>query len=141
MIQAIIDRLKLVEGATVREGFYAQGVAKEKMFIFLQPFTNEFKAINGINSYRDDLVLQVVAGIAVDKTQTPTADLINLVRAIRTAFYQNERTVEKVSWLPQAIIFKELEACKFIMPEAHEKHALAVLTLSLVNTIKFGESL
>ncbi|MEL4391280.1 hypothetical protein [Shewanella xiamenensis] len=141
MIQAIIDRLKTVEGATVREGFYAQGMAKEKMFIFLQPFTDDFKAINGINSYRDDLVLQVVAGITVDKTTTPTADLVNLVRAIRTSFYKDERTVEKLSWLPSVISFKEFEPCKYIMPEAHEKHALAVLTLSLVTTVKFGDSL
>ncbi|MEL4429822.1 hypothetical protein [Shewanella mangrovisoli] len=141
MIQAIIDRLKKVEGATVREGFYAQGVAKEKMFIFLQPFTDQFGGKNGVNPYRDDLVLQVVAGIAVDKTQTPTADLINIVRAIRAAFYKDERNVEQPSWLPSVITFKELEACKYIMPEAHEKHALAVLTLSLVNTVKFGESL
>ncbi|MCU8034371.1 MULTISPECIES: hypothetical protein [unclassified Shewanella] len=141
MIQAIIDRLKTVEGATVREGFYAQGVAKDKQFIFLQPFTDDFKAINGINSYRDDLVLQVVAGITVDKTPTPTADLINLVRAIRSAFYKDERNVEKLSWLPSVISFKELEPCKYIMPEAHEKHGLAVITLSLVNTVKFGDSL
>ncbi|MGX7654665.1 hypothetical protein [Shewanella putrefaciens] len=141
MIQAIIDRLKMVEGATVREGFYAQGVAKDKQFIFLQPFTDGFGAKNGVDSYRDDLVLQVVAGITVDKTPTPTADLINLVRAIRTAFYKDERTVEKLSWLPLVITFKELEACKYIMREAHEKHGLAVLTLSLVNTVKFGDSL
>ncbi|MFB2653873.1 hypothetical protein [Shewanella seohaensis] len=141
MIQAIINRLKTVQGATVREGFYAQGVAKEKMFIFLQPFTDQFGGKNGVNPYRDDLVLQVVAGIAVDKTQTPTADLINLVRTIRTAFYKDERNIEKLSWLPSVISVKESEPCKYIMPEAHEKHALAVLTLSLVNTVKFGESL
>lgn len=141
MIQAIIDRLKTVEGATVREGFYAQSLAKDKQFIFLQPFTDGFGARNGVDAYRDDLVMQVVAGIAVDKSNTPTADLINLVRAIRTAFYKDERNVEKPSWLPSVISFKESEPCKYIMPEAHEKHGLAVITLSLVNTVKFGDSL
>lgn len=34
MIQAILDRLALVDGATVREGFYVQSVASEKKFIF-----------------------------------------------------------------------------------------------------------
>lgn len=141
MIQAIIDRLKMVDGATVREGFYVQSIAKESKFIFLQPHTDSFDAKNGIDKYKDDLVLHVIAGVKLAKNQHPTSELINLVRGIRTAFYQGERTLEKVSWLPSVITFKETEPCKYIMPEAHEEHALAVLTLSLVNTVKFGESL
>jgi hypothetical protein len=141
MIQAIINRLALIDGTTVREGFYAQTIAKEEKFIFLQPYTDAFSVGNGRDMYRDDLTLQVVAGINVTRTDTPTADLINLVRAIRTVFYKDERNPEKPSWLPGVISFKELEPCKYIMPEAHEKHGLAVITLSLVNTVKFGDSL
>lgn len=141
MIQAILDRLALVDGATVREGFYVQSVASEKKFIFLQPYTDGFDSKNGIDKYKDDLVLQVVAGINLTKSTNPTADLINLVRAIRSAFYKDERNSEKPSWLPLVISFKESESCKYIMPEAHEKHGLAVITLSLVNTVKFGDSL
>ncbi|MEH6464684.1 MAG: hypothetical protein V7771_12340 [Shewanella psychromarinicola] len=139
MIQTLIDRLKLVDGATVREGFYAQGLAKEQQFIFLQPHTDLFGAKNGINPYRDELNLQVVAGINLSKSTTPTAELINLVRDIRDAFFEGERTAERPSWLPQVISFKEAEPCKYIMPEAHEKHGLAVITLTLVQTVKFGE--
>ena len=87
MIQAILDRLALVDGANVREGFYVQSVASEKKFIFLQPYTDGFDSKNGIDKYKDDLVLQVVAGINLTKSTNPTADLINLVRAIRSAFY------------------------------------------------------
>lgn len=141
MIQAILDRLALVDGAIVREGFYVQSVASEKKFIFLQPYTDGFDSKNGIDKYKDDLVLQVVAGINLTKSTTQTADLINLVRAIRSAFYKDERNSEKPSWLPLVISFKESEPCKYIMPEAHEKHGLAVITLSLVNTVKFGDSL
>jgi hypothetical protein len=89
MIQAIINRLALIDGTTVREGFYAQTIAKEEKFIFLQPYTDAFSVGNGRDMYRDDLTLQVVAGINVTRTDTPTADLINLVRAIRTVFYMN----------------------------------------------------
>lgn len=141
MIQAILDRLALVDGATVREGFYVQSVASEKKFIFLQPYTDGFSAVNGRDNYRDDLALQVVAGINLTKSTNQTADLINLVRDIRTTFYFDERSIEKPSWLPSVISFKESEPCKYIMPEAHEKHGLAVITLSLVNTVKFGDSL
>ncbi|NLQ24536.1 hypothetical protein HGO26_16825 [Shewanella sp. S-1] len=141
MIQAILDRLGLVDGATVREGFYVQSIAKESKFIFLQPYTDAFDAKNGIDKYKDDLVLQVVAGVKLAKNPQPTSELINLVRAIRSAFYKDERFPEKPSWLPSVISFKETEPCKYIMPEAHEEHGLAVFTLSLVNTIKFGDSL
>ncbi|MCL1114687.1 hypothetical protein L2703_13930 [Shewanella basaltis] len=141
MIQALIDRLKLVDGATVREGFYGQSVVKDDQFIFLQPYTDLFGAKNGINPYRDDLVLQVVAGINLSKSTNPTAELINLVRDIRSALFKDERNTEKPSWLPQAITFKESEACKYIMPEAHEKHGLAVITLTLIHTVPFGEQL
>lgn len=108
---------------------------------FCQPFTDEARSVNGRDNYRDDLVLQVVAGINLTKSTNPTADLINLVRAIRSTFYKDERNTEKPSWLPSVISFKESEPCKYIMPEAHEKHGLAVITLSLVNTVKFGDSL
>ncbi|MGI2222604.1 hypothetical protein [Shewanella oncorhynchi] len=141
MIQAILDRLALVDGATVREGFYMQSMAKESKFIFLQPYTDNFEAKNGVDKYKDDLVLQVVAGVTLVKNPKPTSELINLVRAIRSAFYKDERNSEKPSWLPLVISFKESEPCKYIMPEAHEKHGLAVITLSLVNTVKFGDSL
>ncbi|ABE56521.1 hypothetical protein Sden_3245 [Shewanella denitrificans OS217] len=141
MIQAILDRLALVDGTTVREGFYVQSIAKEERFIFLQPYTDGFDAKNGIDKYKDELALQVVAGVKLTKNSTPTADLINLVRAIRCAFYKDERFTEKPSWLPSVISFKESEPCKYIMPEAHESHGLAVLTLSLVTTVKFGDSL
>jgi hypothetical protein len=141
MINIILDRLKQVDGAVVREGFYAQGVAKENSFIFLQPYTDLFGARNGINNYRNDIALQVVAGINLTKSTTPTAELINLVRDIRRAFFKDERNTEKPSWLPKAITFKEAEACKYIMPESHEKHALAVITLTLVHTVPFGEKL
>ncbi|WP_351123345.1 hypothetical protein [Shewanella sp. T24-MNA-CIBAN-0130] len=141
MINIILDRLKQVDGATVREGFYAQSAARESSFIFLQPYLDLFGAKNGINQYRDDLTLQVVAGINVTKSTNPTADLINLVRDIRSAFFKDERNTEKPSWLPKAITFKEAEACKYIMPESHEKHALAVITLTLVHTVPFGEKL
>jgi hypothetical protein len=141
MIQTLLDRLKLVDGATVREGFYTQGLAKESQFIFLQPYTDLFGAKNGINQFRADLTLQVVAGINLSKSTTPTAELINLVRDIRSAFFKGERNTEKPSWLPKAITFKESEACKYIMPEAHEKHGLAVITLTLIHTVPFGEML
>lgn len=141
MIQTILNRLQLVDGVTVREGFYAQGLAKEQQFIFLQPHTDLFGAKNGINQYRTDLTLQVVAGINLSKSTNPTAELINLVRDIRCAFFKGERNTEKPSWLPQAITFKESDACKYIMPEAHEKHGLAVITLTLIHTVPFGEQL
>ncbi|WP_434927159.1 hypothetical protein [Shewanella sp. HL-SH2] len=141
MIQTILNRLQLVDGAEVREGFYAQGLAKENQFIFLQPHTDLFGAKNGINAFRDDLTLQVVAGINLSKSTNPTAELINLVRDIRCAFFKDERNTEKPSWLPKAITFKEAEPCKYIMPESHEKHALAVITLTLVHTVQFGERL
>ncbi|MCT7942383.1 hypothetical protein [Shewanella holmiensis] len=141
MIQTILNRLQLVDGAIVREGFYAQGVAKEQTFIFLQPHIDAFAAKNGIDKYRDDLTLQVVAGINVTKTTSPTTDLINLVRDIRSAFFEAERNTEKPAWLPMCISFKEAEPCKYIMPESHEKHALAVITLTLVHTVQFGERL
>ncbi|MGL6122447.1 MAG: hypothetical protein ACRC1W_05370 [Shewanella sp.] len=141
MIQALIDRLTTVDGATVREGFYVQSLAKEEKFIFLQPFTDAFDCRNGVDSYKNDLVLQIVAGVSLSKSTTQTADLLNLVRAIRAALYQGERNTDKPSWLPGAISVKETEPCKYIMPESHEKHGLAVLTLTLVNTVKFGESL
>ncbi|WP_434939144.1 hypothetical protein ACRWQN_17520 [Shewanella sp. HL-SH8] len=141
MIQTILNRLALVDGATVREGFYAQGLAKENQFIFLQPHTDLFGAKNGINAFRDDLTLQVVAGINLSKSTNPTAELINLVRDIRCAFFKDERNTEKPSWLPKAIAFKESEPCKYIMPESHEKHALAVITLTLIHTVQFGERL
>ena len=141
MIQTIFNRLQLVDGATVREGFYAQSLAKEQQFIFLQPHTDLFGAKNGINQYRTDLTLQVVAGINLSKSTNPTAELINLVRDIRSALFKDERNTEKPSWLPQAITFKESDACKYIMPEAHEKHGLAVITLTLIHTVPFGEQL
>jgi hypothetical protein len=141
MINTIIDRLNLVDGAVVREGFYAQSAAKESKFIFLQPYTDLFGAKNGINPYRDDLVLQVVAGINVSGSSTPTTDLVNIVRDIRSAFFKDERNTEKPSWLPGVISFKEAETCKYIMPEAHEKHGLAVITLTLIHTVPFGERL
>lgn len=141
MIQTILNRLQLVDGATVREGFYAQSLAKEQQFIFLQPHTDLFGAKNGINQYRTDLTLQVVAGINLSKSTNPTAELINLVRDIRSALFKEERNTEKPSWLPQAITFKESDACKYIMPEAHEKHGLAVITLTLIHTVPFGEKL
>jgi hypothetical protein len=141
MIQTILNRLQLVDGATVREGFYAQSLAKEQQFIFLQPHTDLFGAKNGINQYRTDLTLQVVAGINLSKSTNPTAELINLVRDIRSALFKDERNTEKPSWLPQAITFKESDACKYIMPEAHEKHGLAVITLTLIHTVPFGEQL
>jgi hypothetical protein len=141
MIQAILDRLALVDGATVREGFYAQSIVNDNKFIFLQPYTDLFGSRNGLDKYRDELNLQIVAGINLSKSTAPTAELINLVRDIRTAFFKDERNPEKPTWLPGVISFKESEACKYIMPEAHEKHGLAVITLSLVNTVKFGETL
>ena len=141
MIQTILNRLALVDGAIVREGFYAQGVAKEQKFVFLQPYTDAFGAKNGLDKYRDDLTLQVVAGINVTKTDAPTTELINLVRDIRSAFFKDERNTEKPSWLPMCISFKEAEPCKYIMPESHEKHGLAVITLNLVHTVQFGERL
>ncbi|WP_350431722.1 hypothetical protein ABIS04_16220 [Shewanella sp. H8] len=141
MINTIINRLKMVEGAVVREGFYVQSVARENTFIFLQPYTDLFGAKNGVNQFRADLTLQVVAGINVSKSTTATAELINLVRDIRSAFFKDERNTEKPSWLPKAITFKETEACKYIMPEAHEKHGLAVITLTLIHTAPFGEKL
>ena len=141
MIQTILNRLQLVDGAEVREGFYAQGLAKEQKFIFLQPYTELFSAKNGIDKYRDDLTLQVIAGINVTRTTNPTTDLINLARDIRSAFFKDERNLEKPSWLPMCISFKEAEPCKYIMPESHEKHALAVITLTLVHTVQFGERL
>jgi len=141
MIQTILNQLKLVDGAVVREGFYSQGLAKEAQFIFLQPYTDLFGAKNGTNQYRTDLTLQVVAGINLSKSTNPTAELINLVRDIRSALFKDERNTEKPSWLAQAITFKETEACKYIMPEAHEKHGLAVITLTLIHTVPFGEKL
>ena len=141
MIQTILNRLQQVDGVTVREGFYAQSLAKEQQFIFLQPHTDLFGAKNGINQYRTDLTLQVVAGINLSKSTNPTAELINLVRDIRSALFKDERNTEKPSWLPQAITFKESDACKYIMPEAHEKHGLAVITLTLIHTVPFGEQL
>jgi hypothetical protein len=141
MIQTILNRLQQVDGAEVREGFYAQGVAKEQKFIFLQPYTDLLGVKNGLDKYRDELVLQVVAGIHVTKTDSPTSDLINLVRDIRTAFFKDQRNPEKPAWLPGAISFKEAEPCKYIMPEAHEKHGLAVITLTLIHTVQFGERL
>ena len=141
MIQTILNRLQLVDGVTVREGFYGQSAVKDDQFIFLQPHTDLFGAKNGINQYRTDLTLQVVAGINLSKSTNPTAELINLVRDIRSAFFKDERNTEKPSWLPQAITFKETEACKYIMPEAHEKHGLAVITLTLIHTVPFGEQL
>jgi hypothetical protein len=141
MIQTLLDRLKLVDGATVREGFYTQGLAKEQQFIFLQPYTDLFGAKNGLDKYRDEIALQVVAGINLSKSTEPTAELINLVRDIRSAFFKDERNTEKPSWLPSAISFKEAEPCKYIMPEAHEKHGLAVITLTLVHLVTFGDKL
>ena len=141
MIQTILNRLQLVDGAIVREGFYGQSAVKDDQFIFLQPHTDLFGAKNGMNQFRDDLTLQVVAGINLSKSTNPTAELINLVRNIRSAFFKDERNTEKPSWLPKAITFKESEACKYIMPEAHEKHGLAVITLTLIHTVPFGEQL
>jgi hypothetical protein len=141
MIQTILNRLQLVDGATVREGFYGQSAVKDDQFIFLQPHTDLFGAKNGINQYRTDLTLQVVAGINLSKSTNPTAELINLVRNIRSAFFKGERNTEKPSWLPGVISFKEAETCKYIMPEAHEKHGLAVITLTLIHTVPFGERL
>ncbi|GIU22239.1 hypothetical protein [Shewanella sp. MBTL60-007] len=141
MIKKILDRLKMVDGAVVREGFYAQSVAKEQKFIFLQPYTDEFGATNGNGKYRDDLVLQVVAGIQLTRAETPTSDLLNLVHEIRTAFYKGERDASKPSWLKDKplVLLKEVEPCKYIMPEANEKHGLAVITLSITQTVEFGE--
>ncbi|QQX78519.1 hypothetical protein JK628_13100 [Shewanella sp. KX20019] len=143
MINAILSRLKMVDGATVREGFYAQSLAKEQCFIFLQPYTDGFGAVNGRDKYRDDLALQIVAGVTLSRTESPTADLINLVRNIRSSFYKDQRDINKPNWLKGVALigFKESEPCKYIMPEAHEKHGLAVITLSITQTVEFGEQL
>ena len=143
MINKILDRLKMVDGVTVREGFYAQGSAKEACFIFLQPYTDAFSSTNGRDKYRDDLALQIVAGVTLTRTETPTSDLINLVRQIRSAFYKEQRDTTKPDWLKEVALvsFQESEPCKYIMPEAHEKHGLAVITLSITQTVEFGEQL
>ena len=141
MIRSILDRLKKVDGAIVREGFYAQGAVKEPQFIFLQPHTDLFGAKNGVDRYRNDLALQVVAGINLTRTASPTADLVNLVRNIRESFYKDQRDITKPIWLNGVVNFSESEPCKYIMPEAHEKHGLAVITLSITQTLKFGDQL
>ncbi|PKH62571.1 hypothetical protein CXF83_14960 [Shewanella sp. Choline-02u-19] len=144
MIKAILDRLKRVDGAIVREGFYVYSIAKESQFIFLQPYTDAFGGRNGNDKYKDDLVLQVVAGINLTKSDTPTLDLTHLVHRIRTVFYVGQRDTSKPEWLTSVrpiISFIEPEPCKYIMPEANEKHGLAVITLSISNTVKFGELL
>ncbi len=146
MINAIIARLQQVESSEVREGFYHYK-ATGKKFIYLQPYTDKFAAVNGIDSYKGDPQLQVVAGIDVAKTDTPTADLMNMVRDIRQQFYQGEKSAKKPEWLKTAIApsalldFKESEPCKYILPESHEKHGLAVLTLEISLTIPFGDRL
>lgn len=144
MIQTILDRLSMVDGATVREGFYHQSIAKETKFIFLQPFTDSFSGRNGTDQYKDDLVLQIVAGIKLSKSDTPTAELTDLVHRIRTVLYAEQRDTSKPSWLTSVrpiVSFTEPETCKYIMPEANEHHGLAVITLSISTTIKFGELL
>ncbi len=146
MINAIIARLQQVESSEVREGFYHYK-ATGKKFIYLQPYTDSFTGPNGNDKYKGDPQLQVVAGIDVSKTDTPTADLMNMVRDIREQFYKDQRSTEKPTWLQQAIqpcaliSFKESEPCKYILPESHEKHGLAVLTLEISLTIPFGERL
>ncbi|WP_394230191.1 hypothetical protein [Shewanella colwelliana] len=144
MIQAILNRLALVDGARVREGFYQHSIAKEAKFIFLQPYTDTFSGRNGNDQYKEDLVLQVVAGIKLTGSDTPTADLTDLVHRIRTALYAKQRDTNKPDWVTSVIpiiSFSEPEPCKYIMPEAHEKHGLAVITLSISTTLKFGELL
>ncbi len=141
MIQQILDRLNMVDGATVREGFYSHAVARQRSFIFLQPFVSGATVPGAQAGYKEDLQLQVVAGIKLPDSDNPTADLINLVRSIRRAFYQGQRNAQRPDWLPKCYQFQETEPCKFIMPEAHEQHGLAVITLSISTSPTFDETL
>ncbi|RLV61004.1 hypothetical protein D5018_03955 [Parashewanella curva] len=142
MIQNIIDRLKGIKDFKVKEGFYQQGTTAHR-FIFIQPDTSDEKANSGKELSFETIRLQIVAGIAVNKTDTPTAELINVVRDIRERFYKDETRNLIPSWLQldehKILKFKEVDVCKFIMPESHETHGLAVLTLEIQNTHSFGE--
>ena len=141
MIQQILDRLQTIGGVTVREGFYAQSVAREQQFIFLQPFNSTLKNPGGGVGYQETLQLQIVGGIKLPTSATPTADLINLSRAIRSALFKDQRDPARPNWLPGGYAISESEPCKFIMPEAHEQHGLAVITLSISTSPKFGDRL
>ena len=141
MIKMILEKLKTISGVTVREGFYAQSVAKEEKFIFLQPYTSAATVPGMQPKYKEDLKLQIVAGIKLPKSATPTADLINLTRAIRSAFFKDQRDPKRPQWLPTGFEFSEPEPCKFIMPEAHEQHGLAVITLTISTSPQFDDRL
>ncbi|MDO8254805.1 hypothetical protein [Shewanella algae] len=138
MINNIIERLQLVPGATVREGFYAQSLVRESKFIFLQPYDSGGE-IKGGPEYPEELTLQVVAGIKLSSSTTPTMDLIQISRQIRSVFFKKQRNPLKPDWLQKGFGFKEIERCKFIMPEAHEKHGLAVLTFSISTSQTFED--
>lgn len=141
MIDAIISRLEAVDGYDVREGFYTQSLASKSKFIFVQPHQDSAEIPSGKNPYKEELRLQLVVGVKLTATVKPTAELINAVRQIRSAFFNGERDPAKPSWLTNVISFTEPEPCKYIMPEAHEKHGLAVITLSITQTVKFGDLL
>lgn len=141
MIVAIITRLKAVDGFDVREGFYTQSSASKSKFIFVQPHQDSAEIPSGNNPYKDELRLQLVVGVNLTSTAKPTAELINVVRQIREAFFKGERNPAKPSWLASVISFTESEPCKYIMPEVHEKHGLAVITLSITQTVTFGDLL
>ncbi|MCH4294224.1 hypothetical protein MJ923_07885 [Shewanella sp. 3B26] len=138
MIEQLLERLQMVPDAVVREGFYAAPMAREDKFIFLQPYDSGGD-IKGGPEYPEDVTLQVVAGIKLSSSTTPTMDLIKMVRQIRSAFFKKQRNPLKPEWLQEGFGFKELERCKFIMPEAHEKHGLAVLTFSISTSQTFED--
>lgn len=138
MIEQLLERLQMVPGAVVREGFYVANNAKDDAFIYLQPYDSGSE-IKGGPQYPEEVTLQVVAGIKLSSSVTPTMDLITMVRQIRFAFFKNQRNPSKPDWLKEGFAFKELERCKFIMPEAHEKHGLAVLTFSISTSQTFED--
>ncbi|MBO2589538.1 hypothetical protein [Shewanella algae] len=141
MINDIIERLQLVPGATVREGFYAQSLVRESKFIFLQPHTSKASVPGMQLGYKEDITLQIVAGIKIPGFTQPTSELINLTREIRSCLFSNQRDPARPNWLNGAFGLAESEECKFIMPEAHEHHGLAVITISISNSPTFEDRL